>query len=236
MKHINQMMAGVLLLIAGNTAAVGQVLQESIPKALWMTRTIGFYRAQRSGNGPNWLIAEHEPTQTATGLSTNLTSLSRESLFKGCRHRWLRPDWQLVRLRHFEKFGQTEFYSAYMLLLGYSEFPAGYDDKYSADYQGYIGSVTTPIWEGNKGIPNGIPDILDEVKYATDFFMKCVRSNSVFYYQIGNGTTTISTGAHLLSNRLCLWPMVARLKAHACSKPPRQSSMTALYVEPHWLP
>ena len=26
MKHINQMMAGVLLLIAGNTAAVGQVL------------------------------------------------------------------------------------------------------------------------------------------------------------------------------------------------------------------
>ena len=59
--------------------------------------------------------------------------------------------------------------------------------------------------------------------------MKCVRSNSVFYYQIGNGTTTISTGAHLLSNRLCLWPMVARLKAHACSKASgKTTSMTAL--------
>jgi hypothetical protein len=186
MKHINQMMAGVLLLIAGNTAAVGQVFDKSqYQKALWMTTR--FYGAQRSGNGPNWLIAEHEPTQTATGLSTNLTSFVKgKSFLKDADTDGYDLTGGWFDCGDFVKFGQTEFYSAYMLLLGYSEFPAGYDDKYSADYQGYIGSGDY-TWEGNKGIPNGIPDILDEVKYATDFFMKCVRSNSVFYYQVGNG-------------------------------------------------
>jgi hypothetical protein len=152
MKHINQMMAGVLLLIAGNTAAVGQVFDKSqYQKALWMTTR--FYGAQRSGNGPNWLIAEHEPTQTATGLSTNLTSFVKgKSFLKDADTDGYDLTGGWFDCGDFVKFGQTEFYSAYMLLLGYSEFPAGYGDKYSADYQGYIGSGDY-TWEGNKGYP-----------------------------------------------------------------------------------
>ena len=43
---------------------------EQYQKALWMTGRL--YGAQRSGAGHNWLIAEHEPTQTASSLTGNL--------------------------------------------------------------------------------------------------------------------------------------------------------------------
>lgn len=158
--------------------------KEQYQKALWMTTR--FYGAQRSGVGPNWLLAEHEPTNVPNALQSNIGKFKKgQSFVKDADGDYdLTGGW--FDCGDHVKFGQTEFYSAYMLLLGYSEFPEGYDDYYSFDYTGYISSGDY-TWEGKKGVPNGIPDILDEVKYATDYLMKCVRSSSVFYYQVGDG-------------------------------------------------
>ncbi len=158
--------------------------KEDYQKALWMTTR--FYGAQRSGHGPNWLIATHEPTNVSGGLQGNLGAFVKgKSFIKDADGDYdLTGGW--FDCGDHVKFGQTLFYSAYMLILGYSEFPEGYDDYYSFDYNGYIGADDYS-WEGKKGKPNGIPDILDEVKYATDYFMKCIRDKSTFYYQVGNG-------------------------------------------------
>ncbi len=158
--------------------------KEQYQKALWMTGR--FYGAQRSGAGHNWLIAEHEPTQTASSLTGNLKAFVKgQDFVKDADGDYdLTGGW--VDCGDNVKFGQTEFYSGYMLALGYSEFPTGYGDFYSQNYEGYIGA-SDYTWEGKKGKPNGIPDILDELKYATDFFMKCVRDESTFYYQVGDG-------------------------------------------------
>ncbi len=173
------------------TSVLGAIAQQTLSfdkeqyqKALWMTTR--FYGAQRSGEGPNWLLATHEPTNVPNALSGNLSKFQKgKSFMKDADGDYdLTGGW--FDCGDHVKFGQTEFYSAYMLLLGYSEFPEGYDDYYSFDYKGYISSDDY-TWEGKKGIPNGIPDILDEVKYATDYLMKCVRSSSVFYYQVGDG-------------------------------------------------
>ena len=158
--------------------------KEQYQKALWMTTR--FYGAQRSGVGPNWLLATHEPTDVPSALQGNLKNFVKgQSFVKDADGDYdLTGGW--FDCGDHVKFGQTEFYSAYMLLLGYSEFPEGYDDYYSFDYKGYISSDDY-TWEGKKGIPNGIPDILDEVKYATDYLKKCVRNGSTFYYQVGDG-------------------------------------------------
>lgn len=155
---------------------------EQYQKALWMTTR--FYGAQRSGVGPNWLLASHTPTSVNVSWDKS-KFVQGQSFVKDADGNYdLSGGW--FDCGDHVKFGQTEFYSAYMLLLGYSEFPEGYDDYYSFDYSGYI-SADDYSWEGKKGKPNGIPDILDEVKYATDYLMKCVRDKSTFYYQVGEG-------------------------------------------------
>lgn len=159
--------------------------KEQYQKALWMTTR--FYGAQRSGYGPNWLLANYEPTNVPAEWQVYADSaIKGVSYIKDADTDGYDLTGGWWDCADFVKFGQTEFYSAYMLLLGYSEFPKGYQDNYSDDYNGYIGSDDF-TWEGKKGKPNGIPDILDEVKYATDYFMKCIRRNNRFYYQVGEG-------------------------------------------------
>ncbi len=164
--------------------AIGQTFTaEYYKKALWMTTR--FYGAQRSGNGHNWLIADHEPTKVADNLTGNLKNFVKgQDFVKDADGSYdLTGGW--FDCGDNAKFGQTEFYSGYMLSLAYSEFPDGFDDYYSQDYIGYR-TAKDYSWEGGKGVPNGIPDILDELKYATDFFMKCIRDKSTFYYEVGN--------------------------------------------------
>ena len=158
---------------------------EEYQKALWMTTR--FYGAQRSGYGPNWLTANHEPTNVPADWTDYASgAIKGVSYIKDADTDGYDLTGGWFDCADYVKFGQTEFYSAYMLLLGYSEFPKGYHDYYSADYKGYLGADDY-TWEGKAGIPNGIPDILDEVKYATDYLMKCVRSADTFYYQVGEG-------------------------------------------------
>lgn len=157
---------------------------EQYQKALWMTTR--FYGAQRMGEGVNWLVATHEANNVSNSIGFDRSKFVKgKSFLKDADGDYdLKGGW--FDCGDMVLFGQTFYYSVYMLLLGYSEFPNGYPDYYSTDYHGYIDSDDY-TWEGGKGEPDGIPDILNEAKYATDFILKAVRDNRTFYYQKGDG-------------------------------------------------
>ncbi|MBR4714102.1 MAG: glycoside hydrolase family 9 protein [Paludibacteraceae bacterium] len=157
---------------------------EQYQKALWMTTR--FYGAQRMGEGVNWLVATHEANDVSNEIQFDRSKFVKgKSFLKDADGDYdLTGGW--VDCGDFVLFGQTFFYSAYMLVLGYNAFPEGYPDFYSEDYHGYI-DADDYTWEGKQGVPDGIPDILNEVKYATDFILKAVRDNRTFYYQKGDG-------------------------------------------------
>ena len=120
-----------LALSSASTISAQSFDKEYYQKALWMTGR--FYGAQRSGVGPNWLIADYEPTQVANECKGNLKAFVKgQSFIKDSDGDYdLTGGW--YDCGDFATFGQTFFYSAYMLLLGYSEFPEGYEDLYSFD-------------------------------------------------------------------------------------------------------
>lgn len=89
----------------------------------------------------------------------------------------------------FVKFGLPFGFSVYCLLKGYDVFPRGYDDITSWDY---------------KGAPDGIPDILGEVKIATDYLQRAVVSASQIVVDVGNAGQdhqALSEGGYANSQR-----------------------------------
>jgi len=179
-----------VLLTAIITQSIAQLNNQDYKKALWMTtRMLG---GQRSG-GSNWLIMDHMPqldTFGTNGWFVNAHGGTIKALVKGQdftkdadgKHD-LTGGWFDCGDHVF--FGQTGFIGAYVLLKGYAEFQTGYDDFYSQDYKGYE-KAKDFSWEGGKHDPDGIPDILNEVKWATDFFIKCTPDTKTFYSQKGN--------------------------------------------------
>ncbi len=151
-------------------------------KALWMTTR--FYGGQRSSDTNhmerhNWLLYDHLPSGVDSKYRGNSFSEDNDYGYD------LSGGW--FDCGDHVKFGQTQYYSAYMLLKAYSEFKAGFGDYYSDDFSGYAASGDW-TWEGGSGQPNGIPDVLDEVRHATDYFIKCARDENTFYFEVGNGS------------------------------------------------
>lgn len=185
--------AALLLVWSFNFAIAQTFTTEDYKKAAWMT--LRFYGGQRSSQkslqGPNWLIMDHAVSSTdqsnlsGKGFSSSSYRKGYDFTNDADGSTDLSGGW--FDCGDHVKFGQTEFYAAYVVLKGFSEWPAGYNDYYSYDYSGYqaAGDFT---WEGGKGTPNGIPDVLDEVKYACEFFIKCTPSSSTFYSQVGDGS------------------------------------------------
>ncbi|MBO9698754.1 MAG: glycoside hydrolase family 9 protein [Sporocytophaga sp.] len=136
-----------------------------------------FYGAQRSGDN-NWTIYNHLPTGVPAALRGKAFTADADGGTD------LSGGWH--DCGDHVKFGQTQFYSAYMLLKGYAEFKTGYDDRYSFDYQGYKAAGKWNF-EDNAHDPNCIPDVLDEMKHETDFLIKCTPNATTFYYQVGQG-------------------------------------------------
>ncbi|MFO7868786.1 MAG: glycoside hydrolase family 9 protein [Bacteroidales bacterium] len=190
MKTFTKILGIFLLCCNVNTFVIAQDLTNGdYTKALWMTTRM--YGGQRSGDGPNWLIMDHTPNSEDMSLLESSKGADVSKLQPGkCftddadgAHS-LEGGW--VDCGDHVKFGQTYFYAAYTLLKAYAEFPEGFDDFYSFDYTGYQSSDDFS-WEGGKGEPNGIPDILDELKYQTDFLIQCAPNPTTFYSQVGNG-------------------------------------------------
>jgi endoglucanase len=90
----------------------------------------------------------------------------------------------------FVKFGLPLGYATYCLLKGYDAFPEGYDDGFKPD---------------NTSGTNGIPDILDQVKVATDYLCKAVISSSNIIRDVGeanNDHGTLSESGYSNSSRI----------------------------------
>lgn len=145
--------------------------------------TTRFYGGQRASDTnemdrQNWLIYDHLPSGVSSEYQGNSFAQDKDGSYD------LSGGW--FDCGDHVKFGQTQYYSAYMILKAYAEFKAGFGDYYSPNYPGY-GISGDWTWESNEGQPNGIPDILDEVKHATDYFIKCAKDENTFYFQVGNG-------------------------------------------------
>jgi len=164
-------------------------------KAAWMT--CRFYGGQRSSTisktPTNWLLLNHGVGYDFYSDADNGYSVAGG--WSDCGDN--------------VRFGQTQYYSAYMLLKGYDLWPNGYGDYYSQNYAGY-NAAQDFTWEGGHHDPDGIPDILNEVKYATDYFILCTRNSTTFYYQVGDGSydhtvwvTTVKKATEAISNGGC---------------------------------
>ena len=62
-------------------------------------------------------------------------------------------------------------YASYVMLKAYDAFPEAFADRDSQDYT---------------GAPNGVPDVLDEARYATDYLVKAHLSETVLVGMVGN--------------------------------------------------
>src|SRR6185369_6522797 len=110
---------------------------------------IQYYGYQRSGDKT---IDNHNPFYKASPFPHSQDNSGGQDLSSG----WYDAG-------DFVKFGLNQGFSVYCLLKGYDVFPHGYDDVTSWDY---------------KGAPDNIPDILGEVKIATDYLQRAVLSAS----------------------------------------------------------
>jgi len=159
--------AGLMPVFAQGT---GAFTPEQYKKALWMVTRM--YGGQRSGVGPNWLIMEH--TNPAYRTSFTQDADAGRNLEGG----WFDCGDHVL-------FGQTFFFSTYMLALAYDMFPTGFHDLYHGkDYSDYVESKD---WSIAGGKPNGTPDLLEELKYATDWIIKATPNGTTFYYEKGHG-------------------------------------------------
>lgn len=70
------------------------------------------------------------------------------------------------------KVGTTMGYAATSLLVAFDLWPEAFQDNYDEAYGG----------------PNKIADVLDEVKVATDYFIKCFVNDNSFCYYVGDGS------------------------------------------------
>lgn len=138
---------------------------EQYRKALWMsTRFLG---AQRSGQGPNWIMQ-----QTAHPTSFVKDNYNGHDVSGG----WFDCGDHVM-------FGHTQYYSAYIIARAVAAFPLAWHDDYTGDYSDYL---KTGDYSMQGGDGNGIPDILEELRYEADFVMKAAPDLSTFIIQKGD--------------------------------------------------
>jgi len=152
--------------------AQGAFTPEQYKKALWMLTR--FYGAQRMGEGPNWLFMEYTYTQSYLKDRDGTHDLVGGWFDCG----------------DHSKFGQPFFYTTYVLAKAYDVFPTGFHDIYHGfDYSDFMAATGTDRerWSMASGKPDGIPDLLQELKWATDWIIKATPDASTFYFQKGQG-------------------------------------------------
>ncbi|HNY32070.1 MAG TPA: glycoside hydrolase family 9 protein [Fibrobacteria bacterium] len=154
-------------LAAELAGAAGKLTAPDYQKALWITTR--FYGGQRAGVGPNWLLMDQP----------NKVSYIKDS----ADGRDLTGGW--FDCGDFPLFGQSFFNSAYTLAKAYDAFPTGFPDQYHGfDYSDYAAAKDYTYAASQ---PDGIPDLLQELKYATDWIIKATPDANTFYFQKGQG-------------------------------------------------
>ncbi|MEN3013230.1 MAG: glycoside hydrolase family 9 protein [Endomicrobiia bacterium] len=131
--------------------------------------TLRVYGANRCGPYHSWI---HKPCHTKDGM---IRGSGKEGSLAGGWH----------DCGDHVKFGHTVFYAACMLLFAYNNWPNRFGDVYGMEYNG-------TYYNPN---PDGIPDVLNEVKVVTDYLLNLYNasvedgliSQNRLYYQVGDG-------------------------------------------------
>jgi len=117
---------------------------------------IRFYGYQRAG--------------LKSGSANNLNSGFTNAAHSGDNYNGTPLDGGWYDAGDYIKFGMPLSYAVYCLLKGCDIFPSAYADKYKQD---------------NSSGADGIPDVLNQVKYATDYLMKAVINQDTIILDVG---------------------------------------------------
>ena len=148
------------------TAGLAALSTDDFVEAAWMTTR--FFGAQRSGQGPNWIL-------DGTNYTTSFTKDNYNG--KDVSGGWFDCGDHVM-------YGQSQGYASYILALGYAEFTKGFYDLYTGDYTDYKASKD---YTRKGGKPNGVRDLLEELRYEADFWSKAAISSSNFVTVKGDG-------------------------------------------------
>ncbi|MBR6853901.1 MAG: glycoside hydrolase family 9 protein [Fibrobacter sp.] len=135
-------------------------------EAAWMTTR--FYGAQRSGQGPNWILDGTNNPTSFTGDKYNGKDVSGG---------WFDCGDHVM-------YGQSQGFASYVLALSFAEFTKGFYDLYTGDYTDYKASKD---YTRKGGKPNDIRDLLEELRYEADFWVKAAIDENNFVTVKGNG-------------------------------------------------
>ena len=127
------------------------------------------YGANRCGPYDSWI---HQPCHTKDGV---IRGQGKDGSLAGGWH----------DCGDHVKFGHTVFYAACALLFAYNAWPDRFGDVYGMSYDG---TYYNPK-------PDGIPDVLNEVKVVTDYMLNLYNASvedgliqqNKLYYQVGDG-------------------------------------------------
>ncbi len=138
---------------------VAQLFASTGDLATLHKKLIQFYGYQRAG------------LKQGTGSANNLNSGWADATHFGDNYNGKLLDGGWYDAGDYVKFGMNLGYTVYCLLKGYDFFPGGYSDDYKFDHSSGA---------------NKIPDILDEVKFATDYLCKAVIDSNTIVLDVGN--------------------------------------------------
>ena len=158
--------SGLALLGLASTAAFAALSTDDYVEAAWMTTR--FFGAQRSGEGPNWILDG----------TNNPTSFTKDSYNgKNVSGGWFDCGDHVM-------YGQSQGFASYVLALAYAEFTEGFYDLYTGDYTDYKASKDYSM-KGGK--PNKERDLLEELRYEADFWVKAAIDGNNFVTVKGDG-------------------------------------------------
>jgi len=126
-----------------------------------MRMAVKFFGGQRCGNTHNWMLVESTDPNTTDSCHTR-DSYNGHDVTGGWHD-----------CGDHIKVAVTMGYAAICLLSAYDIWPSAFEDDHDQNYE-----------PGE----NGIEDVLEEVKVATDYFMKCLIDGNTFVYYVGNST------------------------------------------------
>lgn len=106
---------------------------------------VRFYGAQRCGDGGNWLLLDNPAGDSCHMLDGHAYAPGID----------MTGGWHDAG--DFIKFSLTNAWASYVLLKTYEVYPDAFDDHYGARHE---------------SAPNGIPDVLDQAKYAADYLVR----------------------------------------------------------------
>lgn len=160
------LLAGLAAFGLAAVDASAALSEDDFVEAAWMTTR--FFGAQRSGAGPNWM---------ADG--TNYPTSFMKDSYQG---KDITGGW--FDCGDHPMFGQTQGFAAYILALSYAEFTEGFYDLYTGDYTDYKASND---YSRKGGKPNKIRDLLEELRYEADFWVKAAPDENTFIAVKGDG-------------------------------------------------